>query len=93
MLPPLPPTRKILIIHVLDKAPFHTGNANTTRKIFVPYNDCSISLLKGERPVSDSFLKRFRPSSSIFVGAEITTEPVIGIFESTTFGMQWIEPA
>ena len=43
-----------------------------------------VPLLKAERTVSDSFLKRYGASLNTFIGSEIPTEPLIGKFNDTT---------
>ena len=62
---------------VLDRASVHTRNA-AFEAVSAPEQYCSAPLLKVERSVSDSFLKRSESSVNTFIGAEIATEPRFG---------------
>ena len=59
---------------VSDRASVHTRKA-AFEAVSAPEQYCSASLLKVERFVSDSLLKRSESSLNTFIGAEIATEP------------------
>ena len=62
---------------VPDRASVHTRNA-AFEAVSAPKQYCSAPLLKVERSVLDSLLKRFKSSLNTFIGAEIATEPGFG---------------
>ena len=60
-----------------DRASVHTTNA-AFEAVSAPEQNCSPSLLKVERSLLDTFLKRSESSLNTFIGAKYATEPRTG---------------
>ena len=66
--------RRSVAESVQDRASVHTRNT-VFQTVSAQEQNCSAPLLKGERSVSDRFLKRSESSLNTFIGAEISMEP------------------